>query len=81
MNLNEYARRHTCEVNIGDSIIGGEHPIAVQSMTNTATADIVASVAQIEQIADAGAPIVRLTAQGRREGEAFAFNDKNIFRS
>ncbi|MBQ5753039.1 MAG: (E)-4-hydroxy-3-methylbut-2-enyl-diphosphate synthase [Alistipes sp.] len=72
MNLNEYARRYTCEVNIGDSIIGGEHPIAVQSMTNTATADIVASVAQIEQIADAGAPIVRLTAQGRREGEAFA---------
>lgn len=52
--------------------MGGEHPIAVQSMTNTATADVEASVAQVERIADAGAPIVRLTAQGRREGEALA---------
>jgi (E)-4-hydroxy-3-methylbut-2-enyl-diphosphate synthase len=41
-------------------------------MTNTATADVAASVAQIERIADVGAPIVRLTAQGRKEGEAFA---------
>lgn len=72
MNLNEYSRRRTCEVKIGDTIIGGPHPIAVQSMTNSATADIEASVAQIERIADAGAPIVRLTAQGRKEGEAFA---------
>ena len=39
-------------------------------MTNTSTADVDASVAQIERIADAGAPIVRLTAQGKREGEA-----------
>ena len=57
---------------IGKSVIGGKNPIAVQSMTNTATADVVASVAQIERIADAGAPIVRLTAQGKREGEALA---------
>ena len=55
---------------IGQTVIGGNNPIAVQSMTNTATADIEASVAQIERIADAGAPIVRLTAQGKREGEA-----------
>lgn len=51
-------------------MIGGNNPIAVQSMTNTATADVEASVAQVARIADAGAPIVRLTAQGRREGEA-----------
>ena len=53
-------------------MIGGSHPIAVQSMTNTATADVAQSVAQVERIADAGAPIVRLTAQGKREGEALA---------
>lgn len=72
MNLNHYTRRHTSEVRIGECRIGGNNPIAVQSMTNSATADIEQSVTQIERIADAGAPIVRLTAQGRKEGEAFA---------
>ena len=70
MNLSKYIRRRSCEVKIGATVIGGDHPIAVQSMTNTATADVEKSVAQIERIADAGAPIVRLTAQGKREGEA-----------
>lgn len=50
-------------------MIGSDYPIAVQSMTNTPTADTALSVEQTERIADAGAPIVRLTAQGRREGE------------
>lgn len=72
MNLNEYRRRPSREVRIGSTVIGGDRPIVVQSMTNTPTADTEASVAQIERIADAGAPIVRLTAQGRREGENFA---------
>ena len=70
MNLTKYIRRASHEVGIGTSVIGGNNPIAVQSMTNTATADVEASVAQIERIADAGAPIVRLTAQGKKEGEA-----------
>ena len=52
--------------------IGGENPIAVQSMTNTPTADVECSVEQTKSIANAGAEIVRLTAQGRREGEALA---------
>lgn len=72
MNLSKYIRRRSCEVKIGTTVIGGSTPIAVQSMTNTATADVEASVAQIKRIADAGAPIVRLTAQGKREGEALA---------
>ena len=70
MNLTKYIRRASHEVRIGATTIGGNYPIAVQSMTNTATADVEASVAQIERIADAGAPIVRLTAQGKKEGEA-----------
>ena len=48
------------------------NPVAVQSMTNTDTNDTAASVAQIERIDRAGGPIVRLTAQGRREGENLA---------
>ncbi len=58
-----YLRRPTGEVRIGNVIIGGSHPIAVQSMTNTPTMDTEASVEQIIRIADAGADIVRLTAQ------------------
>lgn len=69
MNLNEFSRREAHEVRIGQTKIGSQHPIAVQSMTNTPTADTQKSVEQIKRIADAGAPIVRLTAQGRREGE------------
>ena len=72
MELTKYIRRKSGEVRIGETLIGGSHPIAVQSMTNTATADVEQSVAQVERIADAGAPIVRLTAQGKREGEALA---------
>lgn len=72
IDLREFHRRKTTEVAIGQTRIGGGNPIAVQSMTNTPTADVEQSVGQIERIADAGAPIVRLTAQGRKEGEAFA---------
>ncbi len=69
MNLNRFERRRTHEVRIGSVVIGGGRPVAVQSMTNTDTKDTEASVAQIERIDRAGGKIVRLTAQGRREGE------------
>lgn len=72
MNLEKFMRRPACEVRIGDVTIGGGHPVAVQSMTNTDTNDTEASVAQIERIDRAGGKIVRLTAQGRREGENLA---------
>ena len=66
----KYTRRASHEVVIGGYKIGGNNPIAVQSMTNTPTADVEASVAQTERIERAGAEIVRLTAQGKKEGEA-----------
>ena len=69
MELTKYVRRESHEVRIGNTVIGGNQPIAIQSMTNTPTADTAASVAQVERIAQAGAEIVRLTAQGRKEGE------------
>lgn len=62
-SLPSYSRRHAGEVRIGRVAIGSAHPVAVQSMTNTPTMDTEASAAQIECIADAGADIVRLTAQ------------------
>ncbi len=69
MNLTQFSRRPTCEVRIGHTVIGSGHPVAVQSMTNTDTNDTQACVEQIKRIARAGGPIVRLTAQGCREGE------------
>ena len=67
-----YSRREAHEVCFGGVKIGGSNPITVQSMTNTPTADVELSVAQTKRIAEAGAEIVRLTAQGKREGEALA---------
>ena len=64
-----YSRRRSWPVSIGKVRIGGENPVAVQSMTSTSTMDTPGSVAQIERITDAGGDIVRLTAQGVREAE------------
>ena len=69
MNIERYERRHTHSVSVAGVMIGSSHPIVVQSMTNTHTAEREPSVEQVCRIADAGAPIVRLTAQGRKEGE------------
>lgn len=54
-------RRQSRAVKIGDVIIGGGFPIAVQSMTNTDTRDVGATVAQANQLFEAGADIVRLS--------------------
>ncbi len=69
MEIKEYSRRPSHAVKFGSVTIGGEHPIAVQSMTNTSTRDTQASVQQTLAIEQAGGHIVRLTAQGRAEGE------------
>ena len=64
MSRYSYERRKTRKVRVGNTSIGGDAPIRVQSMTNTSTLDTNSSAAQIMRIADAGADIVRLTSQG-----------------
>jgi len=54
-------RRQTPTVRVGDVAIGSNHPIVVQSMTNTETADIRATATQIAQLARAGSELVRIT--------------------
>jgi len=54
-------RRHTVPVTVGGVTIGGVAPIVVQSMTNTETADIDATVAQVAALARAGSELVRVT--------------------
>jgi (E)-4-hydroxy-3-methylbut-2-enyl-diphosphate synthase len=63
-------RRHTAPVRVGDVIIGGAAPIAVQSMTKTDTRDVDATVEQVARMADAGADVVRITCNNREAGEA-----------
>ena len=48
-------RRLTKKIHVGDVAIGGNAPISVQSMTNTDTCDVAATVAQIERCVEAGA--------------------------
>ena len=69
VDLFNYSRRETSEVNIGATPMGGSNPIRIQSMTNTSTQDTDASVAQAKRIVDAGGEYVRLTAQGIKEAE------------
>lgn len=72
--LFNYSRREAHEVNVGDTPLGGDNPIRVQSMTTTPTADTEACVDQAKRIIEAGGEYVRLTTQGVREAE----NLKNI---
>ena len=55
-------RNHTKVIQIGDRKIGGGNPILIQSMTNTKTEDVAATVAQIKRLEAAGCEIIRCTA-------------------
>ena len=55
------ARKHTVGVDVGGVMVGGGAPIVVQSMTNTDTADIEATVRQVAQLWRAGSELVRIT--------------------
>ena len=54
-------RKHTKTVQIGDRVIGGGNPILIQSMTNTRTEDVEATVSQIRKLTKAGCEIIRCT--------------------
>ena len=64
-------RRQTRQIHVGKVPVGGDAPISVQSMTNTETCDVEATVAQVRAIADAGADIVRVSVPSMDAAEAF----------
>ncbi|MDA0832743.1 MAG: (E)-4-hydroxy-3-methylbut-2-enyl-diphosphate synthase [Planctomycetota bacterium] len=66
------SRNPTRAVRIGTITIGDGNPVAVQSMTATKTQDIDATVAQIQDLADAGADIVRVAVDSKRDAEALS---------
>jgi (E)-4-hydroxy-3-methylbut-2-enyl-diphosphate synthase len=79
-SLTSYKRIHTRAVKVGNLIIGGGHPIRVQTMTTTDTMDTDATVAQVIRCIEAGAELVRVTAPSKKEAENLA-NIKAILHS
>jgi len=56
-----FARHKTVPVKVGDVVVGGDAPVVVQSMTNTPTEDVIATVEQIKELVRAGSELVRIT--------------------
>lgn len=71
-------RQNTKEIRIGDVVIGGNHPVAIQSMTNTKTEDIKGTIEQIHRLEAAGCEIVRCTVPTLEAAEALREIKKNI---
>ena len=63
-------KKHTVKVTVGNTIVGGDAPIVVQSMTNTDTADVVRTVKQVAELAKAGSELVRITVNTIEAAEA-----------
>jgi (E)-4-hydroxy-3-methylbut-2-enyl-diphosphate synthase len=64
-------RRASRQIRVGSVAVGGDAPISVQSMTNTETCDVEATVAQIEALQRAGADIVRVSVPTMEAADAF----------
>ena len=71
-------REQTKEIRIGDVVLGGNHPIAIQSMTNTRTEDVKATVEQILRLEAAGCEIIRCTVPTSEATEALKEIKKQI---
>jgi len=68
--VSEYHRRQTVVVDVGGVKVGGTHPIVVQSMTNTDTADVDATASQVRALHEAGSELVRVTVNNDAAAEA-----------
>jgi (E)-4-hydroxy-3-methylbut-2-enyl-diphosphate synthase len=70
MSPNPIARHPTISVRVGDITVGGGAPVVVQSMTNTDTADVAGTVAQVADLARAGSELVRITVNNESAARA-----------
>ena len=68
--MTRLARRRSIPVRVGRVTIGGEHPVVVQSMTNTDTADVEATALQVRALAQAGSELVRITVNTEQAAAA-----------
>ena len=72
------SRKNTRAVTIGDRVIGGGNPILIQSMTNTKTEDVAATVAQIRALSEAGCDIIRCAVPTMEAAQALSEIKKQI---
>jgi (E)-4-hydroxy-3-methylbut-2-enyl-diphosphate synthase len=72
MSAQASVRRNSIAVRVGNVVIGGTEPVVVQSMTNTDTADIKATLAQVAALFAAGSEIVRVTVNTSEAAAAVA---------
>lgn len=70
-------RRKTAKLKVGDIYIGGDSPIAIQSMTNTDTHDRIATLEQIKKLQSAGCDIVRITVPDIEAAQTIPFLKEN----
>ncbi|CAN5781074.1 flavodoxin-dependent (E)-4-hydroxy-3-methylbut-2-enyl-diphosphate synthase [soil metagenome] len=68
--VSNWKRRQTVTVDIGGVKVGSDHPVVVQSMTNTDTADVEKSVTQVEALAAEGSELVRVTVNNHEAAKA-----------
>ena len=71
-------RKKTKVINVGNVKVGGDNPISVQSMTNTLTTDVKATINQIKKIQEEGADLVRVSCPDQESTEALKKIIKNI---
>ena len=71
-------RRKTRQIFVGNVPVGGDAPISVQSMTNTETCDVEATVDQIERLQSAGADLVRVSVPSMDAAEAFGATKRQL---
>src|SRR3990172_147761 len=71
-------RRKTRQIKVGNVLIGGGAPVIVQSMTNTDTRDVDATVSQIKRLEDAGCEIVRVAVPDAEAASALPHIKKSI---
>ncbi|HEY0634407.1 MAG TPA: flavodoxin-dependent (E)-4-hydroxy-3-methylbut-2-enyl-diphosphate synthase, partial [Gammaproteobacteria bacterium] len=77
-NPSPIVRRKSRQIMVGNVAVGGDAPISVQSMTNTETCDVAATVAQIRALEKAGADIVRVSVPSMEAAEAFGEIRKQV---
>ena len=70
MSNSAIARRKTVAVRVGDVTVGGDAPVVVQSMTNTDTVDVTATIDQVADLARAGSELVRITVNSEQAARA-----------
>jgi len=70
MSQNKIQRRKSIPVTVGSVTIGGDSPVVVQSMTNTDTADVKATVKQVHELAQSGSELVRITVNNEASAKA-----------